>query len=296
MPWCPKCEVEYREGFTECSDCKSELIDELETKIQLIPFIQTEKETLARRLVKYFNYSKLDASYSLDESTGNYIVLIPEDQQKSALKHYKAFLIVEESMAEQSLQAGTANAETEDVSEEDQDLEQEDHLDEDQEETEDTDDEDIPLNNSKPYVMKADRYKDDRSTGLMFLLFGIGGIIFVVLNYLEIFTVVNNLFQYIIFTGLFVGFIIVSIGSYRSAKKLKPEIEVENQLTQQINAWLSSHITKEYYDSIYQEEVSAEVNYIAIFDHIKVLILKEFGQQDISYIDRLIDEYYDRTF
>mgnify|MGYP000495693716 CR=1 FL=1 len=30
MPWCPKCKVEYREGFRECSDCKSELINELE--------------------------------------------------------------------------------------------------------------------------------------------------------------------------------------------------------------------------------------------------------------------------
>ncbi|MCI8361327.1 MAG: hypothetical protein HFE86_08345 [Clostridiales bacterium] len=29
MPWCPKCRSEYREGFTECADCKAALVEEL---------------------------------------------------------------------------------------------------------------------------------------------------------------------------------------------------------------------------------------------------------------------------
>ena len=29
MPWCPKCRSEYREGFTECADCRVALVDEL---------------------------------------------------------------------------------------------------------------------------------------------------------------------------------------------------------------------------------------------------------------------------
>lgn len=29
MPWCPKCKSEYREGITECADCKVPLMDEL---------------------------------------------------------------------------------------------------------------------------------------------------------------------------------------------------------------------------------------------------------------------------
>src|SRR5690554_154322 len=30
MPWCPKCKLEYREGFKRCSDCDIELVKELE--------------------------------------------------------------------------------------------------------------------------------------------------------------------------------------------------------------------------------------------------------------------------
>lgn len=32
MPWCPKCKSEYREGFTVCADCGSELVDEEQYK------------------------------------------------------------------------------------------------------------------------------------------------------------------------------------------------------------------------------------------------------------------------
>ena len=28
MPWCPKCGIEYREGFSACADCGSTLADE----------------------------------------------------------------------------------------------------------------------------------------------------------------------------------------------------------------------------------------------------------------------------
>lgn len=33
MPWCPNCKTEYREGFYKCSDCESDLVDEIDTKI-----------------------------------------------------------------------------------------------------------------------------------------------------------------------------------------------------------------------------------------------------------------------
>lgn len=30
MAWCPKCRTEYRNGFTTCNDCNSELVDRLD--------------------------------------------------------------------------------------------------------------------------------------------------------------------------------------------------------------------------------------------------------------------------
>lgn len=35
MPWCPKCETEYREGITVCADCGSTLVEDLSSSPQI---------------------------------------------------------------------------------------------------------------------------------------------------------------------------------------------------------------------------------------------------------------------
>ena len=40
MPWCPKCETEYREGITVCADCGSDLVDDLSAKYPLTPTME----------------------------------------------------------------------------------------------------------------------------------------------------------------------------------------------------------------------------------------------------------------
>lgn len=44
MPWCPKCKTEYREGFTVCADCGSELVSELTAEEQNTSFWGVEPE------------------------------------------------------------------------------------------------------------------------------------------------------------------------------------------------------------------------------------------------------------
>lgn len=36
MSWCPNCKSEYREGFTKCSECGAELVEELEIEKKVI--------------------------------------------------------------------------------------------------------------------------------------------------------------------------------------------------------------------------------------------------------------------
>jgi hypothetical protein len=43
LPWCPKCSTEYREGFTQCSDCLTDLVDNLQ---------EIEKTTLTKRIAQ----------------------------------------------------------------------------------------------------------------------------------------------------------------------------------------------------------------------------------------------------
>jgi hypothetical protein len=96
--------------------------------------------------------------------------------------------------------------------------------------------------------------------------------------------------------ALFLLFIYIAISTNQKAKKLQKEIDAENKLTNEINSWLELNITDRFLTSLHDDSVSDELNYIKITDTIKEMLLKEFGTQNLAYLDRLIEEYYNKTF
>lgn len=60
MPWCPKCETEYREGITVCADCGSALVESLSAQ-EDIPASKTPEEMIQ-------NMSEEDARIFLEET------------------------------------------------------------------------------------------------------------------------------------------------------------------------------------------------------------------------------------
>lgn len=60
MPWCPKCETEYREGITVCADCGSALVESLSAQEEF-PASKTPEEMIQ-------NMSEEDARIFLEET------------------------------------------------------------------------------------------------------------------------------------------------------------------------------------------------------------------------------------
>lgn len=64
MPWCPKCETEYREGITVCADCGSTLVDELSAS-QELPQSQSLEEAFQNmseeKAAAFFEETKKEA-------------------------------------------------------------------------------------------------------------------------------------------------------------------------------------------------------------------------------------------
>lgn len=69
MPWCPKCETEYREGFLNCSDCDSLLVDE-------IPVTCNDKSVNEAEEAAYLDTYSDDAAYLGNYSDGAEINLV----------------------------------------------------------------------------------------------------------------------------------------------------------------------------------------------------------------------------
>ena len=67
MPWCPKCETEYREGITVCADCGSDLVDDLSAKYPLTPTM--EETQIVESMEEIFqDMSEEEASAFLEET------------------------------------------------------------------------------------------------------------------------------------------------------------------------------------------------------------------------------------
>lgn len=327
MPWCPNCKAEYQEGFTECSDCKVALVDDIKEAEILVPFFQAEDKKLAEKLVKFFQYSNLNASYEYNKEIELYVVSIPPKKQMEAKKLYQAFYFVERERlmnGESDLLDEEATEEaSEDISKEDSpatdstdsteniedgyeyindpaeiegDNQSEEDYDQDTPSDEVTAFDDEEAEEPAVYVMKADQYKDLAGTVGVFLFFGVAGIIFVILNLIGTISFLNGWIPTIVMSALFLSFIYVAISTQQKAKKVQAEIDAENKLTEKINVWLEQTVTESFLSSLHNEEISEELNYIKKTDTIKEMLLKEFGPQNLAYLDRLIEEYYTKTF
>ncbi|NLY47623.1 MAG: hypothetical protein GX059_01175 [Clostridiales bacterium] len=152
------------------------------------------------------------------------------------------------------------------------------------------------LSGSGNYVLKSEKYKDYTGTQAIFLIVGAAGFIFVILNAAGILDILSGLFANLIMGALFLFFIGVGLSTGKKARQLKKEIDEENRLTEKINEWLRTNVTEEFLSSITNPELSEELDYIRKTDTIKEMLIKEFGELDRDYLDRLIEEYYSSTF
>lgn len=326
MPWCPNCKNEFQEGYTICSDCKVELVEKLPEVEEFIPFFQSETKNIAEKLVKYFAYSDLKSVIRYNDELGVYIVFVPSEKRKAAQKLYQAFYFVERERHENGLPDEEADI-SEELSEAPEDyMEEAEEEEADSEASEETivlmDSEKLKEGNAlyrdtwnekapaeeeaeeeeteKPisgsYVLKTEKYKDYTATVGVFLGLGVIGIIFVILNIAGVLSVLNGILPMIVMGALFLFFIAVGISTQKKAKELQHEIDEEKKTTDQINEWLSTHVTAEYLESLSDETISAELNYIRVTDAIKEKLSEAFPGQNADYLDRLIEDFYSANF
>lgn len=328
MPWCPKCKMEYVQSKTTCVDCGSELVDDLPDTPDLVSFLETEKETLALKFVKFLKFEHIEhASYKFDEEKNLWIVLVEEKKLKQVKKLYSAFYSVE---AEQILSTLSQNPTLEETNEYEEQSDHEfDMLDNNDMFDESTDEiidelvyndsdanqknsdaifnnEDIqklyesvqkkPEKSTAPYVKKEEQYRDLKSTAITFFTVSALGIAVLILNIIGIIGIFQGLMPYIVMGSLFVGFIYVGITSLIKAKNVEKEIDEENNVTETINNWLLSNTSAEQLDTFINPEDSDEVRFFQKLEIMKEMVVKEFGEINDAYLDRLVEEFFNEHY
>lgn len=300
MPWCRHCKMEYVEGITTCSDCGEPLVESLEEIYEPISFLETEKELLAKKFVDFLIYSEIpNVSYNYDKEKKKWIVWIDESTKKQVAKLYNAFYSVEiTGITEDMLNSARKPDDEESLSDNEPDS-----LDENYTALFDEDELEEILESRKPkeyippaYVKKEDQFKDLKSTAFTFFFVSILGLLVLLLNAIGIINIFSGIYPYVVMGIMFIAFLYVGFSSLSKSKRVEQEISSELDMTESIEKWLMQNITKEQLDALDTDESNPEVSFLKKLDYMKELILEEFGEMDESYLDHVVEEYYNTHF
>lgn len=306
MPWCPNCKTEYREGITHCADCKVELVAEykdavLNNATAALVRVDEENRTFAQKLHDFLEYSGIPSTI-LEEDGLIGVYVTPEDEKK-AKKCFKAFYSVESELVMQKAEEAAF------LKGEEFDYFGDDEEDEDAEESkassasekvsaatarktgvsEDKD--------AKKYVSAASRYDDYRSSGFTFVILGVLGIIFAVLNFMDVITLFGSTFSSVVLFVMFGIFLALGIFSFVKASQLKAGADAENKTVEEAKQWMAQNFTKDMLNITSSEESDDEIKseellYMDRLDQLVARLLATFPSLNDSLAEQLIDEFF----
>lgn len=231
MAWCPKCKVEYVDGITECADCHTPLVNQLDESVV------SEDEDFSL----LSNSAKAAILENVRNTSNNISHSRPEDNSDAKPAYQRA------------------------------------------------------------YVSKAERLKDMKSTGYTFITIGIAGIIYLILETLDIVNILNRqgaseiLFNTVM-GALFVIFTFVGIHAFLSVSKLKNEAEAEDSLTKQASEYLASSVSAEDIDRDFDTSQPEEVLYFARIEKLSSILKAKYPTIDEGLCDTLVEDTYNKLF
>ncbi len=165
-------------------------------------------------------------------------------------------------------------------------------------ETEDT--EPAKQERVREFVSKKDKYKDYQSTGYMFVIFGIIGTIVVILNALGVISLFNRhgahgILVHVVMGGMFIIFTFVGFNSFKNAKRIMAESVVEDNFVEELHKFIDETFTAEKFNGLEDAE-SDEETYFNRTEIIKNGILEKFPEIDLSLLEQVVDDTYDKLF
>lgn len=273
MAWCPVCKNEYREGITECSECKVPLVDNLED-CKLVKILYGTREGL-EELKDYLEYNAVKpVQIDFDKEEGTEALFVSEKDKLRSIK------LISTLMKQKQLEQLEANKEMEFTDVKPQDT--------------------SAMLGFSDYTSNAKKAEDNKSAAYALLGVGVLGIVFVVLGFLDVlpFHPGNRYLLYGVLGAMFALFFVMGCISLKNAKGFEKKAITENTLTDTIKEWCVANLTKDVIDSSFQTAGKSEEElYFYRASFMKKRLNTQFMNLDQAFIESFIDDVlYDLVF
>ncbi len=291
MPFCPKCKNEYRPGVKMCSDCKVELVDDLNNApVALARGIEESLKEIQAFLntnglqSTFITYDKVRDTHELycdkkdvEKAAGLLQVFQAKKQMEYLSEKYE--IPMEEMTPERAKEL----------------MEQE--MEEAQEARKNSKGKGVAAKTS--YVDKRERAEEYKSSGYVLTAVGIIGLVVLVCMYMGIIPGFESLRTNYMFLGvmgaLFIIFIVVGLMSFTKIKTIIGQAEADEDMTAKVKAFMEEKITKNVLDKLASGGAEEEL-FFQRAEYMEREIKKEFPDIDDALCEKLIDERYSELY
>lgn len=146
---------------------------------------------------------------------------------------------------------------------------------------------------SKEYITPEQRYENEHSTGVIFTLMGLLGVIIVSLTYFDILPIPLSFFQIFVLFLIFFGFFLIGIVSFQKAKGIAATMKEENDQIASIRKWIADHCDSFCSDP---EGIVGQDLYFQREEEIREQISCQYPELSEELLDLLVEETYQILF
>lgn len=147
---------------------------------------------------------------------------------------------------------------------------------------------------AKEYITPEKRYEDQKSTGYIFLILGIAGLIITVLCWLDILKFPLNQFQLGILLAMFIAFTGFGVWSFKKAAEVASTITSENDKFADMRKWIEEN--RDNFCTSDLAGLSGSEAYFQREQDIHDAITNHFPDIDESLLELFVEETYQALF
>ena len=151
-------------------------------------------------------------------------------------------------------------------------------------------------NGNDVFTTYKTKYENTMSSAIILLFFGVAGIISTIGILSGMIDLPLSTFQHIFLTSLYVMFLVYGIVSFFKALDYKEKISTENTMEDTIDRYLENHVTKEYLDTLHDDSITEEENYVLYITTIQENFINENPDFDKDLVEYHIDNFLNEHF